>query len=632
MKHVSLSRQRDLLRMEYEFEKAAFRREAEAMGLDRKARRGECWRSVGLGRSYYNSLDRLVVEVNRTEETDIEHEFEYGRSVCFFTEDGSGGIRYLDFTATVSHARESSMAVVLPGEEALAALQRAERLGVQLHFDETTYRLMFDALDRVIAAKDDRVATLRDLFHTDAPLARPAATGHVGLPWLNAAQEAAVNAILAAREVSIVHGPPGTGKTTTLVEAVCEVLRREPQVLVCAQSNTAVDWISEQLADRGVPVLRVGNPTRVTEKMLSCTYERRFEAHPDYPSLWAVRRAIRQLYSLPRKGRGESFHQKIARLREKADELELRIRHALFDGARVVAATLAGSGQPLLAGRHFHTLFIDEAAQALEAACWIALQRADRVVLAGDHCQLPPTVKCMEAARGGLAVTLMEQLAERKPECVHLLTMQYRMNETLMAFPSRWFYGGRLTAAPTVKRRTLLDEIDDPIVWIDTSELPGDESGGGDFREQFAGRSYGRVNRAEARLTLDALRRYAERVGRRRLAEERVEIAVISPYRAQVQYLRGLLRKDDYLRPLLPQIAVNTVDAFQGRERDIVLVSLVRANENGEIGFLSDLRRMNVAMTRARTKLILIGNAETLCRHRFYKALFDYCQAARGDR
>lgn len=617
----NLIRQRELLRMEYEHEKAEFRRAAETMGVERKVLRGECWFPIAVGRSYYNSLDRLVVEITRSEDSDIEHNFEYGRSVCFFEPDGTGGLRYLDFQATVSYAEPSRMVVTLPGEEALARLSQLERPGVQLHFDETTYRLMFEALERTIAAREGRVAHLREVFHgglRPAFAAAPAVPPRY--PWLNAAQEAAVAEVLRARDVMVVHGPPGTGKTTTLVEAVCEVLRREEQVLVCAQSNTAVDWITGQLADRGLSVLRVGNPTRVDEKMLSFTYERRFEAHPDYPALWQVRRDLRRLLSLPRKSRGEGHHQKVARLREKADGLELRIRHELFDTTRVVAATLAGTAASVMAGRHFHTLFIDEAAQALEAACWIALQRADRVVLAGDHCQLPPTVKCREAARAGLSRTLMEHVAETHPEAVRLLTVQYRMNEELMRFSSDWFYGGRLSAAPEVARRGLLAEMDHPLVWIDSGAPEAGEGG-----ESYVAASCGRVNKAEAQLTLRALRAYVARVGRGRLVEERADVGIISPYKAQVQYLRVLVRRDDFLRPLRRNITVNTVDAFQGQERDIIVLSLVRDNPAGQIGFLSDLRRMNVAITRARTKLIIIGSADTLCRHKFYRTLAGRC-------
>lgn len=623
MKDLSLQEQLSLLKKEYEYEKQAFQRDAEMMGIDRKVKRGDCWFTITVGRSYYNSLDRFVVEITRNADNDIEHNFEYGRQVCFFSQDASGMLHYFNFQATVSYAEADRMVVELPGEGALAQLQSAERLGVQLHFDDYSYKVMFEALRRVIEAKGNRLAMLRDLFHTSAPVSWGAESAlPLRLPWLNASQEQAVRDVLRAKDVLIVHGPPGTGKTTTLVEAISEVLRREPQVMVCAQSNTAVDWICQQLSDRGIAVLRIGNPSRVTETMLANTYEHRFESHPDYPDLWQIRRSIRQLYSQPRKARGENFHQKIARLRERADEIEMRIRHTLFDQSRVIACTLTGAANQLLVGQHYHTLFIDEAAQALEAACWIPLQRVDRVILAGDHQQLPPTIKSPEAMRAGLGRTLMEQVAQRKPEVVRLLRVQYRMNEALMRFSSEWFYQGLLEAAPEVRHRSLLDDVDDPLVWIDTPT---------EAAEQFVGSSYGRINKTEASLTLQALHHYVERLGRHRLIAERVDFAIISPYRAQVQYLRNLVRHDEMLRPLRKQITVNTVDAFQGQERDVVMVSLVRSNEQGQIGFLSDLRRMNVAITRARFKLIILGSKDTLCQHKFYKKLFDRCKQVSFD-
>lgn len=623
MKDLSLQEQLSLLKKEYEYEKQAFQRDTEMMGIDRKVKRGDCWFTITVGRSYYNSLDRFVVEVTRNADNDIEHNFEYGRQVCFFSQDASGMLHYFNFQATVSYAEADRMVVELPGEGALAQLQSAERLGVQLHFDDYSYKVMFEALRRVFEAKGNRLAMLRDLFHTSAPVSWGAESAlPLRLPWLNASQEQAVRDVLRAKDVLIVHGPPGTGKTTTLVEAISEVLRREPQVMVCAQSNTAVDWICQQLSDRGIAVLRIGNPSRVTETMLANTYEHRFESHPDYPDLWQIRRSIRQLYSQLRKARGENFHQKIARLRERADEIEMRIRHTLFDQSRVIACTLTGAANQLLVGQHYHTLFIDEAAQALEAACWIPLQRVDRVILAGDHQQLPPTIKSPEAMRAGLGRTLMEQVAQRKPEVVRLLRVQYRMNEALMRFSSEWFYHGLLEAAPEVRHRSLLDDVDDPLVWIDTPT---------EAAEQFVGSSYGRINKTEASLTLQALHHYVERIGRHRLIAERVDFAIISPYRAQVQYLRNLVRHDEMLRPLRKQITVNTVDAFQGQERDVVMVSLVRSNEQGQIGFLSDLRRMNVAITRARFKLIILGSKDTLCQHKFYKKLFDRCKQVSFD-
>ena len=618
MSKLTLLRQKELLRMEYDYERDEFRRETQTMGIGRKVKRGMCWFPVRTGRSYYNSLNRLVVEIYRIEDHEITHNFEPGRAVCFCREDGSGQITYLPSLCTVSYVEDDRMVVTLPGPEALPAIERAERLGVQLYFDEQTYRLMFEALDAVIQAKDDRLALLRDTFHGTLPLHKLQPMP-VALPWLNVTQESAVNEILRAKEVAVVHGPPGTGKTTTLVEAIYEVLRRESQVLVCAQSNMAVDWISEQLVDRGIPVLRIGNPTRVNDKMLSFTYERQFENHPDYTDLWAVRRTIRQLYDSKGARRGESFHQKIARLRDRATELELRIRESLFASVRVIASTLAGAGNPVLVGQHYHTLFIDEAAQALEAACWIAIRKADRVVLAGDHQQLPPTIKCVEAARQGLAKTLMETIVEQKPQAVTLLETQYRMNETLMRFSSQWFYGGRVHAAPGVRQRASILDLQRPLQWIDTSGM--------DAREHFVGDTYGRVNETEARLTLQTLCSLVERTGIGRIVEEGIDVGVISPYKAQVQRLRQLIRQEKRLRPMRQLITVNTVDGFQGQERDVIIISLVRSNDDGQIGFLSDLRRMNVAMTRARFQLIILGDAATLTRHGFYRQLYEYVES-----
>lgn len=605
-----------LLRLEYEHEKETYRQQTELMGIARKVKRGIAWYPLSVGRSYYNSLNQLVVEVSRTEDTDIEHNFEYGRPVCFFTQSLEGKVKFLSFTATVSYADEERMVVVIPSTDALVELQAADHVGVQLYFDEHTYRLMFEALNQVIKAKGNRLAELRDIFHGNAPVSTYRFSP-TRFPWLNPSQEEAVNKVLWAKDVAVVHGPPGTGKTTTLVEAIYETLHRENQVLVCAQSNMAVDWISEKLVDRGIHVLRIGNPTRVNDKMLSFTYERRFEAHPDYPQLWSIRKAIRELYQQRRKGRSDNLHQKINALRDRATELEIRINTALFNEARVVACTLAGSAHRVMTGMKFATLFIDEAAQALEPACWIAIRKADRVILAGDHCQLPPTVKCQEAVRGGLAHTLMQTIVKRKPEAVSLLKIQYRMNEEIMRFSSDWFYGGNLQAASEVKYRGILD-YDTPMVWVNTEGM--------DCNEEFVGESFGRINKAEARLTLEQLQTYITRIGKQRILEERIDFGLISPYKAQVQYLRQSIRREPFFKPFHHLISVNTVDGFQGQERDVIVISLVRANEEGQIGFLSDLRRMNVAITRARMKLIILGDASTLTRHPFYKKLYEYIE------
>ena len=307
-----LTQQRLLLQLEYQTEKEAYRRQTEERGLARMVKRGDAWWPVRIGRSYYNSLNQLCVEVFRTEDTEIEHGFEYGRPVVFFKANGANGangtngtngasFKYFNFTGTVSYVDGERMVVSVPDNAPLIDLQGSEeQVGVQLSFDETSYRMMFDALERVMRAKG-RLGYLRDLFYSQQK-AETFSFAPMQFPYLNKTQEEAVNRVLWAKDVAVVHGPPGTGKTTTLVEAIYETLRREPQVLVCAQSNMAVDWISEKLVDRGVPVLRIGNPTRVNDKMLSFTYERRFEAHPDYELLWAIRKAIRELRANRKRG------------------------------------------------------------------------------------------------------------------------------------------------------------------------------------------------------------------------------------------------------------------------------------------------------------------------------------------
>ena len=618
---LALQQQRLLLQLEYQTEKEAFRKQTEEMGLQRKVKRGDAWYPLKMGRSYYNSLNQLVVEVFRQGDDDeIEHNFEFGRPVAFFRVDDKNQIKYFNFTATVSYVDGDRMVVAVPDDGHLIDVQGAENVGIQLFFDETSYKTMFEALDRVMKAKG-RLGYLRDLFYTRQK-AETFSFAPMRFPYLNATQEEAVNKVLRAKDVAVVHGPPGTGKTTTLVEAIYETLRRESQVLVCAQSNMAVDWISEKLVDRGVNVLRIGNPTRVNDKMLSFTYERRFEAHPDYELLWSIRKAIRELRAHRKRG-DDKFHQKLERLKERATELEIRINAQLFGEARVIASTLVGSSSRLLEGQKFGTLFIDEAAQALEAACWIPIRRVSRVILAGDHCQLPPTVKSIAALKGGLGKTLMERIVENKPETVTLLKMQYRMNEEIMRFSSDWFYGNQVESAPEVKYRSILD-LDIPMSWIDTSSWSESSTL---FKEQFVGESFGRINKAEAELTLLVLEKYFRKIGKERILDERLDVGIISPYRAQVQYLRRQLKKKEFFKPYRSLISVNTVDGFQGQERDIILISLVRANDEGQIGFLRDLRRMNVAITRARMKLIILGDASTMTRHPFYKKLHEYIDA-----
>lgn len=620
-----LSQHRQLLEIEYAEEKKAFEMRTDRTGLQRMMLRGTCWYPVEVGRTYRNALDQIVVEISRRlsdpEEEDDEPLFEYAKPVAFFTPSPANPNQavVLKVKGTVAFADNTRMSVIVSSyDEATRIAQNVSSLGVMPAFDDYTYKLMFHAVDSAIEANSGRLKELRYLFAGMDKAHFAKDLPHVKPYGLNEAQVRAVNMVLAAKDVAIVHGPPGTGKTTTLAETIFETLFRETQILVCAPSNTAVDNIAEKLIDRGISVLRIGNSARISDSVLESTFERRYAAHPYYPQLWSIRKAIRQLQS--QKSKGESTHQKLASLRDRAQDLDIRIRQEIMQSARVIACTLTGAGHPLLTGMNFSSVFIDEAGQALEASCWIAILKAGRVVLAGDHMQLPPTVKCHDALRRGLGKTLMETVVESQPDCVTLLGVQYRMAQPIMDFPSRWFYNGQIVAADEVAYNSIIPW--DPFIeWKDTSLLDDVEES--EINDELTD-SGSRINRTEAKLTIRTLRYYIDSIGKDRVLNDNINFGVITPYKAQASLIRQLLKSHPFFKQIRRLITVGTVDGFQGQERDVVLISLVRANPENSIGFLSDLRRMNVAMTRARMKLIIIGNSKNLCRYRFFRELKEY--------
>ena len=613
---------RELVALELREEQQAYQRSLEAKGasLTGSIQEPACRYPVRLGNDAYNPLGQLTLELRYdVSEDEVELDFEPGKpATVFYLTDG--GAKELPYQCYVELVGDGVMSVSLPSKSALQSLKDlSERhlLGVQLGIDNTSYRVMQESLSEAERKEDERFVRLRNVLVGNAQTAFRQLPP-LSFPWLNGSQNAAIQKVVEAQEVSVVHGPPGTGKTTTLVEAIIETLERETQVLVCAPSNAAVDWISEQLMRRSVNVLRIGNPLRMSDEMLDCSYERRYSAHPDYHELWNIRKELRS------KGDKEIRRQK---LQQRATELEIKINADLFDQARVVSCTLIGSAYRLMERRRFSTLFIDEAAQALEPACWAAILKADRVIMSGDHQQLPPTVKSLEAVKGGLADTLMQKLVELHPRCVTLLTTQYRMNEDIMSFSSRWFYHGRLQAAPEAAHRQV-SPLDTPLTWIDTSEYS--ESSEHSENSEKRNNSGSITNAQEARLVIHALRDYIEMISPQKIESERIDFGIITPYRGQARLIRRLLKMQHYFRKLKRHITVGTVDGFQGQERDVIVISLVRDNADGHIGFLRDLRRMNVAMTRARMKLIIVGNAQTLAHHRFYRALIEHIKE-KGD-
>ncbi|MCF0179947.1 MAG: AAA family ATPase, partial [Bacteroidales bacterium] len=466
-----LAQQEYLLKLEYEYEKQEYEELCRNVGINRRIRQGKCWYPVFAGRTFYNALNQLVLEIVNNDQAienatkDMEHEFEPGRPVAFFrtpSKSEGGGDRpiFFPYSCVVNRVDEQRMQLTIPNiqvAEVLRDYAMQGLLGVQLSFDATSHRVMREAIAKIKNTEDKKLIHLRNVLIGDE---KPSFRNEqpITFPWLNSSQNAAIQKVLRAREVAIVHGPPGTGKTTTLVEAISETLNRETQVLVCAQSNAAVDWICEQLLARGITVLRVGNPMRVSDNLLEATYEKRYESHPDYIELWSIRKAQREAIAklASKKTSASERHSAgnlLAKLRNRSTELEIRINDSLFEQSRVIACTLIGSASRVLERKHFSTLFIDEAAQAFEAACWAAISKSDRVIFAGDHLQLPPTIKCHEAEVKGLNKTLMEKIVEAKPNCVELLTTQYRMHEDIMHFSSEWFYEGKLKADSFIAKR-----------------------------------------------------------------------------------------------------------------------------------------------------------------------------------
>jgi len=612
----------DLLAIEREEDRKLYRQLTEASSVSQRRANGLAWYPIAIKDSEMTRGDYLSVEVERASHLEIPHQLRFGAAAALFSNNDAANDRV---EGTITYQNGNKLKITLKTDE-LPEWTRNGKLGIDLLFDDNSYEEMQTACNQAAAlyerpVEGNLVKILigeKSTTEHDAPFSPVAG--------LNTSQQAAVGKILAANELAIVHGPPGTGKTTTLVQAIKELTRLEhQQILVVAPSNAAVDLLSERLSDEGLEVLRVGNPARVSERLMSLTLDAKVSTHSSTKEIKKLKKQANEFRNMAHKykrnfGQAERDQRKALfdearKIMKEVEKTEQYIINDLVSRAQVITATLVGSNHSTVRHLKYRTLVIDEAGQALEPACWIPILKAQKLILAGDPSQLSPTVKSQEAARKGLSLTLLEKSIRLHPGAVTLLEEQYRMHEMIMGYSSRIFYQDRLKAHASVARHLLFSE-DSPLLFLDTA--------GRGFDERSEGSST--TNPEEASFLFRHLSLLVAELETRYTAANFPTIAIISPYKQQVQILKELYLHSPALLPYGDRISVNTIDSFQGQERDIVYISMTRSNTENKIGFLSDIRRMNVAMTRARKKLVVIGDSATLAQLPFYAGFITYAE------
>lgn len=612
-----------LLKKEKEEDLLYYKRKMTGTSLTERRKQGVCWYPVQLEKTKFDAGDRLLVKISRPAEHKDAHMFQSGKLVSLFSNAGSNDENSEVVNGVINQVKEHEMLMTLNSDDVPDWIHDGY-LGVQLLFDENAYREMENALKFLIKTKEERINEMKGILLGGIE-AQLETKNPIALTGLNQSQNNAINLIRNAKDVAIIHGPPGTGKTTTLVQAILHLLHDEHQILVCAPSNAAVDLFVEKLDQEGVNVVRIGHPARVTQNILSNTLDAKIANHRDYKDLKVIRRKTDEYRSLGKKYKRNFGHEEreqrrmlyaeAGKLKAEAEQLEYYIVHSILSNAQVIASTLVGANNSRLKGMKFEAVFIDEAAQALEPACWIPIIKSEKVIFAGDHFQLPPTIKSYEAAKAGLEVTLFEKAIKRNHADI-MLQEQYRMNLEIMSFSSNYFYKGKLFPNEHVADWKVYSD-DQAVEFIDTA--------GTGYYEEINPESKSSFNREEAHLLMKHFNDYLSRIDRIGKLEEVLNIGIISPYKAQVEVIKEIFEEayGDH-EEIKSKVAINTVDSFQGQERDIIYISLVRSNEKSIIGFLSDTRRMNVAITRAKKKLVIIGDSGTIGTHPFYEKFLDY--------
>ena len=613
----------DLLKTERQEDKRLYEQSTETSSVTERRANGLAWYPIAIRGSEMSRGDYITVEIERTTHQDISHQIRFGVPAALFSNHDA---RQYRAEGIISHIAGNSLKITLQTDE-LPEWSRDGKLGIDLLFDDNSYDEMAAALKSaaVIFEKGKEDHLIKILIGEQSPGFHETIP-HLSISSLNASQLHAVNKIIAANELAIVHGPPGTGKTTTLVQAIKKLVEQgDKQILVVAPSNTAVDLLSEKLSEEGLNVLRLGNPVRVSERLMTLTLDNKMAEHSSMKEIKKMKKQANEFRNMAHKykrnfGYAEREQRKALfneahKIMKEVNNTEQYIIDDIIAKTQVIAATLVGSNHYTVERLRYNTVVIDEAGQALEPACWIPILKAKKLILAGDPFQLSPTVKSNTAAKNGLSETLLEKCIALHPQSVVLLEEQYRMHTNIMGYSSKVFYENKLKAHASVAQHVLFAG-DEPLLFVDTA--------GCGFEEKAEGTST--TNPEEAAFLLKHLAQLTAVLNEHYQPDTFPSIAVISPYKQQIGVLKEQLLHTPVLQALGNKIAVNTIDSFQGQERDIVYISMARSNAEGEIGFLSDIRRMNVAMTRARKKLVVIGDSATLCRLAFYADFISYAE------
>lgn len=596
--------------------------------IETRRKNGVTWYPIQILNQELGYGDLLQIEVERTTHLDEAHQFSTGKNITLFTNKEKD--ETFELTGTIKRSGRNKMLIILHSEE-LPDWAYDGKLGINIQFDDNSYTEMQKALDIVINAKNCKLAELREIMQGEINPSFEKPDESILIPNLNLSQNRAIRHVLSAEDVAVIHGPPGTGKTTTLVQAIRLTLQTEKQVLVCAPTNTAVDLLTEKLLEQGISVLRVGHPARISEELIGSSVDGQVQSHLYYKDIKNLRKNAEEYFRMAGKykrvfgkedaAQRAAFYAEAKNCIKEARLLEEHVVNSLFENAQVICCTPVTSTNRALQKKTFHTLFFDEASQALEPMVWIPLIKCNRVIFSGDHFQLPPVVKSMKAKSEGLDITLLDRCI-KLDGVSSLLTRQYRMHNAIMSFSNAYFYNNELEADITVKE-ALLDATSDsdllstPVEVIDTA--------GCSFDEVQNPETLSLCNPGEAELLFKHLNLLLEQYTHS-YPDQKISVGVISPYKEQIELLTEKLKEQEFSEKPIHSISVKTIDGFQGEERDVIYISLVRSNANSEIGFLSDIRRMNVALTRARKKLVVIIDTSTIGNHPFYKSFIEYCE------